>query len=87
MQASGSYSRVLEKAGSCEKRAGVLGDGDNGAGNRRSNESSQLGGKSIRLSLNDLSGGERIENSGLETHELARKVSPATKKNNGHQPN
>ena len=87
MQASGWYSRVLEKAGSYEKRAGVLGDGDNGAGNRRSNESFHLAGKAMRLSLDNLSGGERIENSGLETHELARKVSPATKKNNRHRPN
>ena len=86
MQASGWYSRVLEKAGSCEKRAGVLGDGNNGADNRRSNENFQLGGKAIILSLDDLSGGERIENSGFENHELARKVLPATK-NNRYQTN
>ena len=39
----------------------------------------------MRLSLDDLSGAERIEGSRLESHELGRKESPPTK-NNGHQP-
>ena len=37
----------------------------------------------MRLSLYDLSGGERVESSRRESHELARKVST---ENNGHQP-
>ena len=36
----------------------------------------------MRLSLYDLSGGERVESSRRESHELARKVST---ENNGHQ--
>ena len=61
---------VLERAGSCKTRAGVLGDGDSRAGNCRSNAIFQLGGKTARLSLDDLSGGEMIESAGLGNHEL-----------------
>ena len=57
------------EAGLCEKCAGVLGAGDNGAGNRRINENFKLGCKAARLSLNDSSGGERIESTGLGSHQ------------------